>query len=150
LPWTPEAQAETWVAICSLNPGLCPAAFVAMENKIGVVGQFMPDPGAEVAILGDVNGAQEVTPGLRLPAAVGSMATAGYISKLARQFGVSTREIRTAIESVKQAGLPRGGPVRNPDVVVDEEGEVYPLGPGGIPAEDSIANILDYIDSDGW
>lgn len=38
----------------------------------------------------------------------------------------SQEEIKDAIHAVKK-GLPRGGPVRNPDVVVDTvTGEVYP------------------------
>lgn len=43
---------------------------------------------------------------------------------------------------------PRGGPVRNPDVVIDTDGEVYPLGPRGVPADDSIGNILDCIEEE--
>jgi hypothetical protein len=150
LPTTPESQAESWVAVCTLHSGLCPTAFYALENNIGTVGQFMPYPGYEIAILGDVSGTQESLPGLRVPsAAVASMALTGNVNELARQFQVSTQKIRSAIESVKQAGLPRGGPVRNPDVVLDEEGEVYPL-VSGIPAEDSIGNILEYIDNEDW
>jgi hypothetical protein len=150
LPATPEAQAESWVGVCTLHSGLCPTAFYALENNIGTVGRFMPYPAYEIAILGDVSGTQESLPGLRVPpAAVASMALTGNVNKLARQLQVSTQKIRSAIESVKQAGLPRGGPVRNPDVVVDGEGEVYPL-VSGIPAEDSIGNILDYIDTEDW
>jgi RHS repeat-associated protein len=148
-PATPEVQALAWVAICGQHPGLCPESFVVQENHIGAFGQFMPDPGAEVAIWGDAHGSQEVAIGLRVPTTLAGMAITGNVNKLARQFGVSARQIRSAIESVKQAGLPRGGPLRNPDVVVDEEGEVYPLGPGGIPAEDSIGNILDYTGGEG-
>jgi hypothetical protein len=150
LPATPEVQAESWVGVCTLHSGLCPTAFYALENNIGTLGQTMPYPADEIAILGDVSGTQESLPGLRVPAsAVASMALTGNVNKLARQFQVSTQKIRSAIESVKHAGLPRGGPVRNPDVVIDGEGEVYPL-VSGIPAEDSIGNILDYIDSEDW
>jgi RHS repeat-associated protein len=74
----------------------------------------------------------------------------GSIAKLAQQFGYSQRQISSAIEQVKQAGMPRGGPVRNPDVVVDIDGEVYPLGPGGAPAEDSIGNIFDFLPELGF
>jgi RHS repeat-associated protein len=78
-------------------------------------------------------------------------AATGNASKLSRQFGYSQKEILNAIERVKQDGMPRGGPVHNPNVVVDQDGEVYPLGPGGQPSEDSIGNILDYlIDSGGF
>jgi RHS repeat-associated protein len=147
-PATPEVQAMAWIAICSQHSGLCPGSFVAQENRIGTIGQFLPDPTAEVAILADAHGTQVSIPGLRLPPALLGMAATGNIGKLARQFGVSTRQIRSAIESVKQAGLPRGGPVRNPNVVVDEEGEVYPLGPGGVAAEDSIGNIWEYIEEE--
>jgi RHS repeat-associated protein len=150
LPDTPEAQAESWVAICSQNAGLCPADFSLEQNKIGSFGQFMPDPGAVATILSDVHDQQRIGTGIRLPQALSGMAATGSIGKLAQQFGVSQREIRSAIESAKQDGLPRGGPVRNTNVVVDEEGEVYPLGPGGVPAEDSIGNILDYIGEDSW
>jgi hypothetical protein len=69
-PDTPEVQALAWVAICSQHSGLCPEAFVAQENRIGTIGQFLADPAAEVAILADVHGTQESTPGLRLPAAL--------------------------------------------------------------------------------
>jgi hypothetical protein len=114
-----------------MHPGLCPASFIAQENHIGVLGQFMPDPGAVIAILADVQGTQESTPALRVPATLAGMAATANFAKAARWFGVSVRQIRSAVESVKQAGMPRGGPVRNPNVVIDEEGEVYPIGPGG-------------------
>jgi RHS repeat-associated protein len=67
------------------------------------------------------------------------------ISRLADAFRQSSKVIRRAIEMCKQEGLPRGGPIRNPDVVVDlTTGEVYPQLPsGGIG--DSIGNLFDYL-----
>jgi RHS repeat-associated protein len=67
------------------------------------------------------------------------------VSRLAQLFNRTSNQIRTAIEQCKQAGLPRSGPVRNPDVVVDmTTGEVYPTtSSGGIG--DSIGNISDYL-----
>jgi hypothetical protein len=41
------------------------------------------------------------------------------VSRLADAFRQSSKVIRRAIESCKQAGLPKSGPLRNPDVVVD-------------------------------
>ena len=73
----------------------------------------------------------------------------GNIGKLAQQFGYTSQEIKNAIELVKQNGSWRSGPIRNPNVVVDENGEVYPLRPDGQPSEDSIGNILDYLDDIG-
>jgi hypothetical protein len=98
----------------------------------------------------EANGKQYIGTGLRVPQATAAMGVSGSYGKLAKQFGVSVRQIRTAIEKVKQDGFPRGGPVRNTNVVVDEQGESYPLGPRGVPAEDSIGNVFDYMDSEGW
>jgi len=66
-------------------------------------------------------------------------------SQIADSFGVPTRDVRTAIENIKQDNLPRGGPIRNPDVYVDlSTGEVYPQLPGGLRG-DSIGNLHDYL-----
>jgi hypothetical protein len=67
------------------------------------------------------------------------------VSRLADTFKQSSRAIKRAIEMCKQVGLPRGGSIRNPDVVVDlTTGEVYPQLPsGGIG--DSIGNLLEYL-----
>ena len=65
-------------------------------------------------------------------------------SRMAEWFGKTNKEIRRAIEICKQNGLPRNGPVRNPDVVVDPNGTVYPQLPnGGIG--DPIGNLHDYL-----
>lgn len=65
-------------------------------------------------------------------------------SRMAEIFGKTTRQIKRAIEVCKQKGLPRNGPVRNPDVVVDSQGNVYPQLPnGGIG--DPIGNLHDYF-----
>lgn len=66
---------------------------------------------------------------------------------IARAWGYSTRQVKTAIERVKQQPGWRGnGSNRNPDVVVDDAtGEVYPKLPDGTPADDSIGNLYDYL-----
>jgi uncharacterized protein RhaS with RHS repeats len=65
-------------------------------------------------------------------------------NKIADKTGYSPEEIKDAIHKVKK-NLPRGGPVRNPDVNVDvNTGEVYPKdGQGG--SGDSIGNIFDHL-----
>jgi hypothetical protein len=69
-------------------------------------------------------------------------------SQIADRLGVSTREVKDAIHAVK-TNLPRGGPIRNPDVVVDAvTGEVFPQLPGG-GVGDSIGNIFDYLPGAG-
>jgi len=71
---------------------------------------------------------------------------------IARATGYTTRQIRSAIEQLKQGSSWRGlGSRTNPDVFVDTDtGEAYPELPEGEPAEDSIGNIFDYLpDSDG-
>jgi RHS repeat-associated protein len=65
------------------------------------------------------------------------------VRKIAQKLGKSVREVKDAIHEVK-TDMPRGGPVRNPDVLVDTEtGEVYPQTPGG--HGDSIGNINDHL-----
>lgn len=67
------------------------------------------------------------------------------VSRLAQLFNRTKQQIQGAIEQCKQHGLPRSGPVRNPNVVVDTTtGEVYPItSSGGIG--DSIGNISSYL-----
>ncbi len=56
---------------------------------------------------------------------------------------VTPKEIEGAIHGVKE-NLGRGGPVRNPDVLVDPgTGDVRPKAPGGMGS--SIGNIYDYL-----
>ena len=66
---------------------------------------------------------------------------------LANAWGYSTKQIKTAIERVKQQATWRGdGAHRNPDVLVDDvTGEVYPQVRGGTSAEDSIGNLFDHL-----
>jgi RHS repeat-associated protein len=67
------------------------------------------------------------------------------ISRLADAFKQSGKVVRRAIEQCKQAGLPKSGPIRNPDVVVDlTTGEVYPQLPGG-GLGDSIGNLTEFL-----
>lgn len=62
--------------------------------------------------------------------------------KLAREYGVSRKEMNKAIHEAKSYGAWRGnGKNRNPDVEVDEDGEVYPKG-----SDESIGNIGDYLE----
>ena len=69
-------------------------------------------------------------------------------SQIAERLRVSTREVKDAIHAVK-TNLPRGGPICNPDVVVDAvTGEVFPQLPGG-GVGDSIGNIFDYLPGAG-
>jgi hypothetical protein len=79
------------------------------------------------------------------PQAAAAAGLSRNVAKLAKRFGVSQQEMREAIHDVKRQGAWRGGKYRNPDVVIDENGEAYPLGPDGEPAEDSIGNILDFL-----
>ena len=65
------------------------------------------------------------------------------VGKMASRFGKSPKEIRNAIERIKQDNLPRGGPNRNPDVRIDSRGNAYPETPNGVG--DTIGNILDYL-----
>ena len=68
--------------------------------------------------------------------------------QIADRFDASVRQVKDAIHAVKQ-NMPRSGPVRNPDVMVDlETGEVYPQIEGG-GVGDSIGNILDYLPGGG-
>jgi RHS repeat-associated protein len=65
------------------------------------------------------------------------------VRKIAQKLGKSVRDVNDAIHDVKR-GMPRGGPVKNPDVLVDTEtGEVYPQTPSG--HGDSIGNINDHL-----
>ncbi|WP_051061795.1 polymorphic toxin-type HINT domain-containing protein [Nocardiopsis chromatogenes] len=67
--------------------------------------------------------------------------------QIAQALDYSTKQIKQAIEKVKQGGSWRGdGARRNPDIVVDvDTGEVYPQLPDGSPAEDSIGNIFEHL-----
>nr|CTQ90728.1 Rhs family protein [Kibdelosporangium sp. MJ126-NF4] len=67
--------------------------------------------------------------------------------QIASELGYSTRQIKDAIHAVKrQPGMLRGGPTRNPDVVIDlNTGEVYVKLQEGGCSEDSIGNIYDYL-----
>jgi uncharacterized protein YukE len=64
----------------------------------------------------------------------------GSIGKLSEDFDYGTRDIRTAIHTIKRLARLPG----NPDVVVDPSGEVYPVGEDGL-AGDPIGNILDVL-----
>jgi len=65
-------------------------------------------------------------------------------SQIAERLGVSPREVNDAIHALKP-NIPSGGPVKNPDVVVDVvSGEVFPQIPGG-GLGDSIGNIFDVL-----
>ena len=71
------------------------------------------------------------------------------VGKIAQDAGkqlgrrVTPREISDAIHRVKE-NLGRGGPIKNPDVLVDpSSGDVRPKVPGGMG--DSIGNIFDHL-----
>jgi RHS repeat-associated protein len=67
------------------------------------------------------------------------------IGTIASKLGRSPKEVARAIEQVKQRGMPRGGPLRNPDVRVDpRSGDVFPKTPEG-SVGDSIGNIFDFL-----
>ncbi len=71
--------------------------------------------------------------------------TTNSTTRLAELLGRRQKEIKRAIEQCKQEGLPRGGPIKNPNVRVDPRtGEVYPELPGG-KIGDSIGNIFQYL-----
>ncbi len=65
-------------------------------------------------------------------------------AKIAQAIGRSVKQVKDAIHKVKGA-LGRGGPRKNPDVVVDQQtGNVYPKTPDGGVGE-LIGNIFDYL-----
>jgi hypothetical protein len=86
---------------------------------------------------------QLATQGLRSIEIMGR--TTNSTSRVAEVLGRSNREVRAAVEQCKQQGLPRNGPIRNPDVRIDPRtGEVFPeVGSGRVG--DSIGNIFDYL-----
>ncbi|MCL1841474.1 MAG: hypothetical protein FWF75_06995, partial [Propionibacteriaceae bacterium] len=64
---------------------------------------------------------------------------------IADRLGYTVKQIKDAIHAVKNAGkIP--GALKNADVMVDQNGEVYPILPNGEPAEDSIGNIFDILE----
>ncbi len=70
------------------------------------------------------------------------------VGRIADQFGATSRQVKDAIHALKR-NLPRGGPVRNPDVEVHPTtGEVYPKLPGG-GRGDSIGDIYDHLPPGG-
>jgi hypothetical protein len=82
----------------------------------------------------------------RVPKSLGAAAAddlTGNVGTIAERTGATSRQVRDAIHAVKR-NLPRGGPIRNPDVVVDlRSGEVFPVLPTGLG--DSIGNIFDHL-----
>lgn len=66
---------------------------------------------------------------------------------IASTWGYSTKQIRAAIEKVKQSGAWRGyGANKNPDMLIDDETlDVYPTLPDGTPADDSIGNLFEFL-----
>jgi hypothetical protein len=72
--------------------------------------------------------------------------TGKIAEEVAKQLGrqVTAREVDKAIHQVKQKGLGRGGPVKNPDVKVNPRtGDVRPKAPHGLG--DVIGNIFDFL-----
>ena len=62
---------------------------------------------------------------------------------IASKTGLTAEEVKKKIHNAKNKGLPKSGPVKNPDVAVDTNtGEIYPKIPGG-GYGDSIGNIFD-------
>ncbi|MDU0314111.1 polymorphic toxin-type HINT domain-containing protein [Phycicoccus sp. M110.8] len=69
--------------------------------------------------------------------------------QIADRFNATTRQVKDAIHAAKRQGLPRNGPVRNPDLSVDTNtGEIYPQLPDG-GYGDSIGNLWDYLEGGG-
>ena len=67
------------------------------------------------------------------------------VGNIASKLGRSPKEVKRAIENLKQQGLPKGAKQRNPDVRVDPNtGEVFPKTPDG-GVGDSIGNIFDFL-----
>jgi RHS repeat-associated protein len=65
------------------------------------------------------------------------------VGDIAEKTGLTEEEVKRKIHEAKKKGLPRSGPIRNPDVGVDTNtGEVYPKTPDGRYG-DSIGNIFD-------
>jgi RHS repeat-associated protein len=67
-------------------------------------------------------------------------------SQIAARFGTTVRAVKDAIHAAK-TNLPKGGPIRNPDVAVDPDtGEIYPDIDGCLG--DSIGNLWDLLGGD--
>ena len=68
------------------------------------------------------------------------------VGKMAEEFGVSTREIRTAIETLKGNSKFGSGTAKNPDVLVDTKtGDVFIKNPDTGEAAEHIDNIFEYL-----
>ena len=66
------------------------------------------------------------------------------ISQIADRFGVTEDQAGKAIHAIKRL-IPKGAPVRNPDVLIDSvTGDVFPKLPDGSPG-DVLGNIWDYL-----
>jgi hypothetical protein len=76
-------------------------------------------------------------------------AGADYLRKegqIAARFGTTVRAVKDAIHAAK-TNLPKGRPIRNPDVAVDPDtGEIYPVIDGCLG--DSIGNVWDLLGGD--
>lgn len=68
------------------------------------------------------------------------------IEDTAHFFGATTKQVKDAIHAVKRNGEVRAvGGRNNPDIMVDDAGEVYVQMPAGSPSSDSVGNILDFL-----
>ncbi len=132
----------------------------ALDNPVSNTDPTGKDAATAVEAIDYTAAAASFIPGLDVAAwTVAGLATGAYVGyeiyqanltdspgSIANQLGRTTREIKNAIEKVKQGNSWRSGANnRNPDVMVDPDtGEVYPQTPDG-GTGDSIGNINDHL-----
>jgi RHS repeat-associated protein len=114
------------------------AVVMAVQPPKTVRGGLKPLPGA-----GGKGTKPATTPGVR-PSAPSSCGAAARkttnVADAAKNLGTTSEQVRKAIHSIK-AGLPRGGPVTNPDVEINVcNGDVTIKG-----TDELIGNIIDEI-----
>ena len=129
---------------------------VGFVDPLGLADDTITDKIESYIAQGDTQGLQDFLDSGGLSSEQEAMAQAGLrridllknstdkVSKLADKFNRTSQDIKNAIHQCKR-NLPKGGPERNPDVLVDlRNGEVYPqLSDGTIG--DSIGNLLDFL-----
>ena len=123
------------VVACALNP-VCAITMAAIVGGAGWLGYAVWNAVDSADKGGDADDADD-----RYTDRIGKIARDAS-ETLGRK--VTEREIKDAIHKVKNEGLGRGGPVRNPDVSVDPSGDVKPKLPDG-QLGDSIGNIYDHL-----
>ena len=114
---------------------------VSALGEVGGVALDAPGIGALVGAPANVLSAAGIAAGVGMMAAGMAWGKSRDVNKIAQDTDSSPKDVKDAIHKVKnQRGWRGDGKNRNPDVEVDEDGEVYPEG-----SDDSIGNIHDYL-----